>query len=149
MFIGSFKYSIDAKGRVSIPAKLRKFVSPDANDSFVMTRGTVKCIDVYPMDMWKELVESKLDKLNTFEPKEALFLRMLLTEAGEDKLDSQARLLIPRNLIEYAEIDREVFIIGAIKKIEIWNPKIYDKYIQENKVPYSEIAREVMKIREQ
>ena len=144
MFIGSFKYSIDAKGRVSIPAKLRKFVSPDANDSFVMTRGTVKCIDVYPMDMWKELVESKLDKLNTFEPKEALFLRMLLTEAGEDKLDSQARLLIPRNLIEYAEIDREVFIIGAIKKIEIWNPANYEAYLKTSELSYEEIAKQVM-----
>jgi MraZ protein len=144
MFIGSFKYSIDSKGRVSIPAKLRKFVSPDANDSFVMTRGTVKCIDVYPMDMWKELVESKLDKLNTFEPKEALFLRMLLTEAGEDKLDSQARLLIPKNLIEYAEIDREVFIIGAIKKIEIWNPKNYEAYLKTSELSYEEIAKQVM-----
>ncbi len=144
MFIGSFKYSIDAKGRVSIPAKLRKFVSPDANDSFVMTRGTVKCIDVYPMDMWKELVESKLDKLNTFDPKEALFLRMLLTEAGEDKLDSQSRLLIPRNLIEYAEIDREVFIIGAIKKIEIWNPKNYEAYLKSSELSYEEIAKQVM-----
>ncbi len=144
MFIGSFKYSIDTKGRVSIPAKLRKFVSPDANDSFVMTRGTVKCIDVYPMDMWKELVESKLDKLNTFEPKEALFLRMLLTEAGEDKLDSQARLLIPRNLIEYAEIDREVFIIGAIKKIEIWNPANYEAYLKTSELSYEEIAKQVM-----
>ncbi len=144
MFIGSFKYSIDSKGRVSIPAKLRKFVSPDANDSFVMTRGTVKCIDVYPMDMWKELVESKLDKLNTFEPKEALFLRMLLTEAGEDKLDSQARLLIPKNLIEYAEIDREVFIIGAIKKIEIWNPQNYEAYLKTSELSYEEIAKQVM-----
>ena len=144
MFIGSFKYSIDSKGRVSIPAKLRKFVSPDANDSFVMTRGTVKCIDVYPMDMWKELVEAKLDKLNTFDPKEALFLRMLLTEAGEDKLDSQSRLLIPKNLIEYAEIDREVLIIGAIKKIEIWNPKNYEAYLRTSELSYEEIAKQVM-----
>ena len=144
MFIGSFKYSMDTKGRVSIPAKLRKFVSPDANDSFVMTRGTVKCIDVYPMDMWKELVESKLDKLNTFEPKEALFLRMLLTEAGEDKLDSQSRLLIPKNLIEYAEIKREVFIIGAIKKIEIWNPANYEAYLKTSELSYEEIAKQVM-----
>lgn len=144
MFIGSFKYSIDTKGRVSIPAKLRKFVSPDANDSFIMTRGTVKCIDVYPMDMWKELVESKLDKLNTFEPNEALFLRMLLTEAGEDKLDSQARLLIPKNLIEYAEIEREVFIIGAIKKIEIWNPSNYEAYLKTSELSYEEIAKQVM-----
>lgn len=96
MFIGSFKYSIDSKGRVSIPAKLRKFVDPKANDAFVMTRGTTKCIDIYPMNLWEELVQNKLNQLNSFEPQEAMFLRMFLQQAAEDKLDSQARLLIPR-----------------------------------------------------
>ena len=70
MFLGSFNYSIDAKGRISIPVKLRKFVSPDANDTFVLTRGSSQCINIYPMNYWKELVESKLDRLNTFDPKE-------------------------------------------------------------------------------
>lgn len=149
MFIGSFKYSIDSKGRVSIPAKLRKFINPEANDSFVMTRGTAQCIDLYPLDQWKELVAHKLNQLNTFDPKEAMFLRMFLQEAAEDKLDSQSRILIPKSLIEFAGIEKEVLILGAIKKIEIWNPEIYEKYIQENEIPYAEIAREVMKIREQ
>jgi len=146
MFIGSFKYSIDTKGRVSIPAKLRKFVDPKSNDAFVMTRGTTKCIDVYPMDQWKDLVANKLNQLNQFEPKHAMFVRMFLQEAAEDKLDSQSRLLIPKNLIEHADIKNEVFILGAVKKIEIWNPEIYNEYIQKNMPSYEEIAKEVMKM---
>lgn len=146
MFIGSFKYSIDAKGRVSIPAKLRKYVTPEANDTFILTRGTANCIDLYPMDQWKELVANKLNQLNTFNPKEAMFVRMFLQEAAEDKLDSQARLSVPKNLIEYSGITKEVFILGAVKKIELWNPDVYEKYIQENEKSYDEIAREVMKI---
>jgi len=146
MFIGSFKYSIDGKGRVSIPAKLRKYVSSEANDTFVMTRGTAKCIDLYPMDQWKELVAEKLMKLNTFNPQEAMFIRMFLQEAAEDKLDSQARLLIPKSLIEYAGIQKDVFILGAVKKIEIWNLDIYESYIHDNLTQYEEIAKEVMKI---
>jgi MraZ protein len=146
MFIGSFKYSIDAKGRVSIPAKLRKYVTTEANDIFVMTRGTAKCIDLYPMDQWKELVAEKLNKLNTFNPQEAMFIRMFLQEAAEDKLDAQARLLVPKSLIEYAGIQKDVFILGAVKKIEIWNPETYESYIQENLTQYAEIAKEVMKI---
>ncbi len=149
MFLGSFKYSIDSKGRVSIPAKLRKFINPEANDAFVLTRGTEKCIDVYPMDQWKELVAHKLNQLNTFDPKEAMFLRMFLQEAAEDKLDSQSRLTIPKSLIEFAGIEKEVFILGAGKKIEIWNPETYDEYIKENHMPYEEIAREVMKMRKE
>ena len=146
MFIGSFKYSIDSKGRVSIPVRLRKYLNAEANETFVMTRGTAKCIDLYPMDQWKELVAEKLNKLNSFNPQEAMFIRMFLQEAAEDALDPQARLLIPKNLIDYAAIQKDVFIIGAVKKIEIWNPEIYDKYIQENLAQYAEIAKEVMKI---
>ncbi len=144
MFIGSFKYSVDTKGRVSIPAKLRKFVDPKSNDAFVMTRGTSKCIDVYPMNFWEELVQSKLNQLNSFEPKEAMFLRMFLQQAAEDKLDSQARLLIPKNLIDYAEISKDVLILGAIKKIEIWNPQNYEDYLNTSELSYEEIAKQVM-----
>lgn len=144
MFIGSFKYSVDTKGRVSIPAKLRKFVDPKSNDAFVMTRGTTKCIDVYPMNFWEELVQSKLNQLNSFEPKEAMFLRMFLQQAAEDKLDSQARLLIPKNLIDYAEISKDVLILGAIKKIEIWNPQNYEDYLNTSELSYEEIAKQVM-----
>ena len=144
MFLGSFKYSIDSKGRVSIPAKLRKFVDPKANDAFVMTRGTAKCIDIYPMNLWEELVLTKLNNLNSFNPPEARFLRMFLQHASEDKLDTQARLLIPKSLIDYGEIERDVFIIGAVKKIEIWKPENYESYIQSSELSYEEIAQKVM-----
>lgn len=144
MFIGSFKYSIDSKGRVSIPAKLRKFVDPKSNDAFVMTRGTANCIDVYPMNTWEELVQDKLNNLNSFEPKEAMFLRMFLQQAAEDKLDSQARLLIPKNLVEHANISKEVLILGAIKKIEIWNPQNYEEYLKTSELSYEEVAKQVM-----
>ncbi len=146
MFIGSFTYNLDSKGRIAIPAKLRKSLKPEANETFIMTRGTAKCIDVYPLDQWNELVASKLEKLNTFDPKEAMFVRMFLQQAAEDKMDTQSRLLVPKNLIQYAGIEKEVFILGAVKKIEIWNPEIYRQYIEENEALYSEIASEVMNI---
>lgn len=146
MFIGSFKYSVDAKGRVSIPAKLRKYVNPEANDSFVLTRGTEKCIDLHPMDQWKVMVADKLTKLNSFDPNEARFVRMLLQEAAEDNLDSQSRLLIPKSLIEYAGIEKEVFILGAMTKIEIWNPETYEQYLNASPYSYEDIAKEVMKL---
>lgn len=145
MFVGSFKYSMDAKGRIALPAKLRKYVNPEANNSFVLTRNAAKCIDIYPMDRWKELVAEKLDSLNQFDPKEAMFIRMFLQEAAEDSLDSQSRLLIPKTLIEYAEIKNEVLILGVNKRIEVWNPDVYESYIKENLQSYEEIAKDVMK----
>lgn len=146
MFLGSFKYSIDSKNRVSIPARMRKFVNPEANDAFVLTRGTNGCIIVYPMDQWKELVASKLDKLNPFDPKDSRFLRMFLHEAAEDKFDNQSRLTIPKNLIEFAGISKEVLIIGMNQFIEIWNPAKYEEYLKDSKNTYDDIAIEVMKM---
>ena len=145
MFVGSFKYSIDSKGRIALPAKLRKYVKPEANDTFILTRNPAKCIDVFPMDYWKELAENKLAKLNHFNPQDAMFIRTFLQEAAEDNLDSQSRLLIPKNLIEYAEIKNEVFILGALQKIEIWNPDVYNAYVNENLQSYQQITQDVMK----
>ncbi len=143
MFRGQFSYSIDSKGRISIPAKLRKQVSPESNDSFIMTQGTSSCIDIYPLDQWLQ-IEEKLLKLNPFDPKEAQFIRMILQLASEDNLDSQSRILIPQNLIEYAKIEKEVLILGALKKIEVWNPKIYKEYIEQTSETYEQIAARVM-----
>lgn len=145
MFLGSFNYTIDAKGRVSIPARLRKFVSPDANDTFVFTRGSLKCINIYPMNYWKELLESKLDKLNSFDPNDTKFLRLFLPSAAEDQFDTQSRLLVPKRLIEYAEIEKDVIILGMNKYIEVWNPKLYEDFLKEIEEPYETIAKEVMK----
>lgn len=144
MFIGSYTYSIDNKGRLSIPAKFRKNLKPEANDTFVMTRGVAKCIDLYPLDYWNEVIQKKLDKLDPFDPKEAMFMRMFLQIATEDTLDSQSRILIPEQLLKYAEIEKEAFILGAIRKIEIWNPKNYEEYIASQNKSFEEIAKEVM-----
>ena len=143
MFRGQFTYSVDAKGRVSIPAKLRKHVSPEANDTFVMTRGTGKCIDVYPLDQWL-VFEKKLEELNPFDPQKAKFIRMILQHAAEDTFDSQSRILIPQTLLEYSGIEKEVIILGALKKIEIWSPKEFDEYLKSTKETYEEIAAKVM-----
>lgn len=143
MFRGQFSYSIDSKGRISIPAKLRKQVSPKSNETFIITQGTAACIDIYPLDQW-QLIEEKLLMLNPFDPKDAKFIRMISQYASEDKLDSQARILIPQILIDYAKIEKEVLILGALKKIEVWNPNIYKEYLKQSDETYEQIAAKVM-----
>ena len=143
MFRGQFTYSVDSKGRVSIPAKLRKHISSEANDTFIMTQGTATCIDLYPLDQWQQF-EQKLLNLNPFKPNEAKFIRMISQYASEDTLDSQSRLLIPQNLLQYAKIDKDVLILGALKKIELWNPQVYADYLTQSSETYEQIAAEVM-----
>ncbi len=143
-FKGSYTYAVDEKGRVNLPAKMRKYVSPEANDTFVVTRGFEKCLFVYPVDEWNKL-EGALRNLSSYDPEHRRFIRALLELASESQLDSQARLSIPQELREYAGISDEVRIIGTLDKIELWNPKIYDEYKVSQPEPYETIAARVMR----
>jgi MraZ protein len=143
VFKGQFFYSVDAKGRISIPARLRKHVSPDSNETFIMTQGTDKCIDVYPLDQWN-LLEAKLLKLNLFDPDHARFTRMFLQNAFDDTLDSQARILIPQNLLIHAGITKEVLILGVTTKIELWNPSVYENYLNKSELTFEQLAAKVI-----
>lgn len=143
-FKGSYNYSIDNKGRVNLPAKMRKYVSADANDTFIITRGFEKCLFVYPYDEWIK-IEQNLRVLSTYNPEHRLFLRSLLDLVFECQLDSQARIVVPQELREYAGIESEVRIIGVLDKIEIWNPKIYQDYLSAQSETYESIAAKVMK----
>lgn len=137
-------YSVDEKGRVSLPAKLRKYVSPEANDTFVVTRGFEKCLFLYPIDEWNKL-ESNLRNLSSYDPQHRRFIRAILELAQESQLDSQARISIPPELREYANILNEVRIIGTLDKIELWNPKVYEEYKISQPESYESIASRVMR----
>ena len=143
-FKGSYTYAVDDKGRVNLPAKLRKYVSPEANDTFVITRGFEKCLFVYPIDEWNKL-EHNLRNLSSYDPQHRRFIRALLELASESQLDGQARLSIPQELREYASIQGEVRVIGTLDKIELWDPKIYDEYKNSQPESYENIAAKVMK----
>ncbi|MBI4548497.1 MAG: division/cell wall cluster transcriptional repressor MraZ [Ignavibacteriae bacterium] len=143
-FKGSHMYAVDDKGRVSLPAKLRKYVSPEANDAFVITRGFEKCLFVYPVDEWNKL-EENLRNLSSYDPEHRRFIRAFLELASESQLDAQARLTIPQELREYASIQNEVRIIGTLDKIELWNPKVYEEYKSSEPESYESMAARVMR----
>ena len=143
-FKGSYTYAVDEKGRVNLPAKLRKYLSPESNDTFVVTRGFEKCLFVYPVDEWNRL-EQNLRNLSSYDPEHRRFIRTLLELASECQLDGQARLSIPQELREYSNIGDEVRIIGTLDKIELWDPKVYNDYKKSQPESYEDIASRVMK----
>lgn len=140
---GSYQYSVDNKGRINIPSKLRKMLSDDIKDNFIITRGFDKCLYVYPLDEWAK-VEQELRKLSNYNPDHRLFSRTILDIASDVQLDSQARITIPAELRQYAGIDSEVIIIGTLDKIELWNPKIYSEYKNNQSETYESVAAKVM-----
>jgi len=143
-FKGSYTYSVDDKGRINLPAKLRKYVSPEANETFVVTRGFEQCLYVYPADEWNKL-EQNLRNLSNYDAEHRRFVRTLLELASEGQLDGQSRLSIPQELREYANIREDVRIIGTLDKIELWDPKIYEDYKRSQSEPYESIAAKVMR----
>ena len=141
-FKGQFKYTIDSKGRINIPAKFRKAVSPESNETFVITRGLENCIYVYPLDEWNK-IEKKLRQLSTNQKDNRLFIRMMTSFASESQLDRQGRIAIPQYLIDLVKINKEILIIGTLDKLEIWSPEIYDKYLKENDQSYESLAEKI------
>ncbi len=142
-FKGSYAYSVDNKGRINIPARLKKYVSPDANDTFVVTRGYEKCLFVYPLDEWNKL-EQSIRELSTTNPKHRFFMRTLLEKATESQLDGQSRITIPRELLQFAAIENEVLILGVLERIEVWNPTVYQDYQKTQAESYENVAQTVL-----
>ncbi len=127
-FKGKYDHSVDDKGRVSLPAKIRKNLSPEALDSFVITRGYDNSLDLYPQDVWNDFEEQLRKKTNRHEEEGRLHIRRIMMYAQETSLDKQARITIPQDLMDFAGIRGNVIIIGALDKIEIWSPENFRIY---------------------
>lgn len=120
-FKGQYEHSIDAKGRVAFPAKLRKLLNPSAQERFTIVRGQETCLYLYPEDEW-ENVELKLSQINNFTKKGRLAKRNFLRYAEDVSLDKQNRLALPSDLMDYAHIDSKAVFLGMGEFIEVWDP---------------------------
>ncbi len=123
MFMGQHNYSMDEKRRMSIPASMRK----ELGEKAVITRGIENCLVLYPLNAWKELAQ-KLQDLPTAKGETRGFVRIMLSGASEVSFDKLGRILVPDYLAKYADLEREVTIIGMINKIEIWEREKWEKY---------------------
>ena len=126
-FNGTYLHNIDAKGRLSIPAKLRKYIAPEADNTLFMLPGANKCIEVYPKNIWIKRVEA-FSALPSSNPDALRLMRMISNRTHEDQMDPQYRILIPATLLKHAGIGSEILIAGSHNRIEFWNPEAYDEY---------------------
>jgi len=142
-FKGQADYSVDVKGRVAIPAKMRSALNPDAQGTFTLTKGFEKCVYVYPQDQWK-IKEDEYSSLNVNNRNARHLVRMVLMWAEEVSLDGQGRISLPKSLSEYADIGDRVLIIGAGERIELWNPEAFTEYLTEQTIDQETLAEQVM-----
>ena len=140
MYLGEYRYSLDQKGRLVLPVRLR---GKTRAISFVLTRGLDRCLFLYPLDEWKRL-EKKIKSLPMAKREARSFLRLLISGAVEFRLDRQGRLLIPKLLLQYARIKKEVIIIGALNRIEIWAKRNWEDYLEKSEKSFEEIAQKLV-----
>ena len=145
MFQGHSICNIDAKSRLILPVKFRKFIKPEAGNKLILTRGMDECLLVYPLDEWDK-VKSGLIRFNQFNTDQRNFIRQFLNYVNECELDSQNRIVIPPQLIEFAKIKKEVVVLGLLDKMEIWDPEIKQRYENSMTNSYEEIAEKVSEI---
>ncbi|MBI4722426.1 MAG: division/cell wall cluster transcriptional repressor MraZ [Candidatus Stahlbacteria bacterium] len=125
MFVGEYKYNLEEKGRLFIPVEFRRELAPDAQNTFVATQGQDECIAVYPLNIWKEVIEKELLNYPQDTPEQRWLVRHFTKPAKYLKIDSQGRINIPQRLSEYAKLNKEVMIVGALRRIELWHPDNY------------------------
>lgn len=144
-FIGEYESTIDTKGRFLLPAGFKKQLPEGESLSFVINRGFEKCLTLFPMQSWEPIFK-EISQLNDFDPRVRSFRRQFLNGATILEPDSAGRLLIPKNLNEHASLDKDIVLVSAVNKIEIWDKKIYQQFFDSfSPEDFSSLANEVMK----
>ena len=138
-FLGEYEVPVDDKGRVFIPAELRRKLEPEAGDTFVIVRGLDGCLTAHPQNTWVKIAARMMEMSQT-EQKVRRFFRGTLSQAAEARLDRQGRVSIPRKLFERAGITDRMVIIGALDRLEFWNPEAWYRYIEEADSTLEEVA---------
>jgi len=142
--IGTYECKADAKGRLMVPSALKKQLAPMLQEGFVLKRSVFQpCLELYPMQEWNVLMQ-KINGLNRFKKKNNDFIRRFTAGVKMVEVDSNGRLLIPKDLIGFAGISKEIVLSSAVNIIEIWDKEKYESTIDESSDDFAELAEEVM-----
>lgn len=143
-FLGEFEATLDPKGRFLLPAGLKKQISEEEGNRFVINRGFEACLSLFPKKTWEPLF-AEISELNDFDPKVRAFRRYFLNGATWVEPDTAGRILIPSNLKEHAGLKKDIVLVSAVDKIEIWDSskyhQLFDSFTAED---FSNLARDVM-----
>lgn len=134
MFMGEFHHTIDNKGRLIVPSRVRE----DLGDQFIVTRGLEKCLFIYPKNEWNNIIQKYKQLPDTKDRR--YFMRIFLSGATICELDKQGRINIPIPLLEYASLEKDCIIIGVDDRLEVWSKERWDAFISENEENLSDIA---------
>lgn len=142
--IGTYECKADSKGRLMVPAALKKQLLPLLQDGFVIKRSVFEpCLELYPMEEWNAMMV-KVNKLNRFRKKNNDFIRRFTAGVKTVEVDANGRLLIPKDLLGFAGITKEIVLNSAINIVEIWDKDKYETAIEDATGDFADLAEEVM-----
>ena len=139
MFMGEYQHSVDAKGRLIIPAKFREQLGP----AFILTCGLDNCLYGYSLEEWRKL-EQKLKDLPMTKKDVRAFVRLFFSGATEVEVDKQGRINIPTNLLQFAQIQKDCTIVGVSNKIELWSSAAWTTYFELSADSFNDIAENLI-----
>lgn len=143
-FVGTYECKADAKGRIMIPVALKNQLSPVLQQGFVLKRSVFQpCLELYPMEEWNVLMQ-KINKLNRFKKKNNDFIRRFTAGVKIVEVDTNGRLLIPKDLVVFAGVTKEIVLSSVVNIIEIWDKDQYEQAIDDAAVDFADLAEEVM-----
>ena len=142
-FLGEFECKLDAKGRMMVPVGLKKQLPEADKEGLVINRGFEKHLVIYTRREWDKIVED-LSKLNSYEKRTREFIRYFTRGASELSLDTAGRVLLPKNLLDYAGINTDVVLACQFNKIEVWAQDAYDSQMDNEPENFANLAEEVM-----
>jgi MraZ protein len=142
--IGTYECKADAKGRVMVSSALKKQMQPILQEGFVLKRAVfTKCLELYPMKEWNVMME-RINKLNKFKKKNNDFIRRFTAGVKLVELDATGRIQIPKDLCDFAGIQKQVVMSSSVNIIEIWDKEKYEKVIDDAADDFADLAEEVM-----
>ena len=142
--IGVYNCKVDSKGRLMIPVQLKKQLSSSLGSSFILKRSVFHpCLELYTMESWNNVVDD-VNRLNRFVKKNNDFIRMFTAGVKMLDLDSNGRLLVPKELKSFAKITNQVVLSSSGNMIELWNNDSYEATVNNPEVDFSKMAEEVM-----
>jgi len=145
MFYGEYEHTIDRKGRLIIPSKLRETFKEHYVEKFYITRGLDGCLFLFPEEEWK-LQEQKFKSMSFTKQEARKFNRIFFSGASELVCDKQGRVLIPTYLKQFADIKRDVMIIGVSSRIEVWSKEKWKEFYESNKSTFEDTAEKLMEL---
>jgi len=140
LLTGVFRNTLDEKGRLSLPAKLRAGLP---GNEFVLTQGIDACLWLFSPEQWGTLSTKIMESTSLFAARARLIQRRILAPAQEVEVDKLGRIAIPQSLREFASLSKECVILGISKYIEIWDGEAYRKYLEDNDSEFAQAAEEL------